>query len=175
MSVWSDPFPSSSQDPICFPESSGANQYPSTWALGDNSSRSQFFLLLETISKVNNTGYHYIKKIWLQHPSQKYVLVAQKMDPITKSIIHRSSKWKEARGHLAMFLRVYSMMSITNDSNNFQMDIQLWKWTFAHCKFIRKSWPCLTLFNTWKVGVMCKHSILLWLYCTRVVFSKWRP
>lgn len=62
-SVWSDPFPSSSQDPICFPESSGANQYPSTWALGDNSSRSQFFLLLETISKVNNTGYHYIKKI----------------------------------------------------------------------------------------------------------------
>lgn len=66
MSVWSDPFPSSCQDPICFPESSGTNHYPSTRALGDNSSRAQFLLPLETISKVNNPRHHYIKKIRLQ-------------------------------------------------------------------------------------------------------------
>lgn len=59
MSVWSDPFLSSHQNPICFPESSGANQYSCSWALGGSSSRTQFSFALETILKVNNTGHHY--------------------------------------------------------------------------------------------------------------------
>lgn len=63
MSVWSEPFLSSHQNLICFPESSGANRYSCSWALWDSSSRTQFSFALETIFKVNNTRYHYSKKI----------------------------------------------------------------------------------------------------------------
>lgn len=81
MSVWSDPFSSSCQDPICFPESSGTNHYPSTRALGDNSSRAQFLLSLETISKINNPRHHYIKKIRLQQSFSEILSCCTKHGP----------------------------------------------------------------------------------------------
>lgn len=63
MSVWSDPLLGSHENPIRFPESSGTNHCSCSRALWGSSSRTQSSLALEIILKVNNTRYHYLKKV----------------------------------------------------------------------------------------------------------------
>ena len=81
MSVWSDPLLGSHEKPIRFPESSGTAHCSCSRALWGSSSRTQSPLALEIILKVNNTSYHYLKKVCGSNILLRNILLFHKMGP----------------------------------------------------------------------------------------------
>ena len=81
MSVWSDHLLGSHEKPICFPESSGTDHCSCSRALWGSSSRTQSPLALEIILKVNNTRYHYLKKVCGSNILLRNILLLHKNGP----------------------------------------------------------------------------------------------